>query len=211
MPCSICSADGHNRRTCPHLPVLESLFQNSELEPNPEPEHEPPVIDLSGNTTTYLHSPPSHYTNIRFDVSYSEINIPSTLHSIYTPSTRNRTPVESITISPSSSITIPPIPFPDLENIDFGSIFGDDSDHDSLPDLEPIAVEPVKQNIATLIDCVEEPCVATDCAICMEDLKKTDLFVSRCGHQFHSTCMVVHMRRHDNCPMCRGVLFNGFV
>ena len=46
-----------------------------------------------------------------------------------------------------------------------------------------------------------------DCPICMEDLKQTDLLVTRCGHQFHGTCMLRHMKTHDNCPMCRGVLF----
>ena len=208
MPCSLCGNEGHNRRTCQQWPDLEAVRQAGELGPDPAPRR----ADLSGETTAVVHTPPawqppSHLTNIRFDVTYSEFDIRDGVHSNYTPSTRNRRPVESGINTLLTPIIIPPIPFPDLENIDFDTIFGDDS----IPDLELDLDEPVKQNVAALVDCVEEPCVATDCAICMEDLTKTDLFVSRCGHQFHSTCMVVHIRRNDNCPMCRGVLFNGLV
>jgi hypothetical protein len=59
-----------------------------------------------------------------------------------------------------------------------------------------------------LVDCVKQPCESTDCPICMEDFQGTDLFVTRCGHQFHGTCMIRHMKLQDNCPMCRGAINN---
>jgi hypothetical protein len=190
MPCSLCGDNGHNRRTCRNWPDLEASRQ----------EEEEPLV-------TELHTPPSHFTNIRFDINYR-------------PSTRNRRPVEfntntntntSIELSPQDQL------FQGLDDLDFRSMFNDlsdildtDTNDDDVPDLEVMFdeehVKPVNVNIA-LVDCVEEPCQTTDCPICMEDLKKTDLFVSRCGHQFHSTCMVVHLKVHDTCPMCRGVLF----
>ncbi len=192
MPCSACGEFGHNIRTCSQSSLWETFRQTwrglsgGELEPVVED-----LSNTNNNTIpTSIVSPPSHYTNIRFDVTY-------------TPSTRNRRPIDS-----SNSHIIPRSLLQEFENIEFESIFGDDSDiemdYDSIPDLEPI-----KQTHSTLVDCVENPCETHDCPICMDNLKKTDLFVSRCGHQFHSTCMIQHMRNNDNCPMCRGVLFTG--
>ena len=57
-----------------------------------------------------------------------------------------------------------------------------------------------------LVTCVECPCETTSCAICMEDLTQVDLMVTRCGHQFHSGCMIAHLRKKDECPLCRGIL-----
>jgi len=57
-----------------------------------------------------------------------------------------------------------------------------------------------------LVDCVAKPCETTSCAICMDDLTQVDLMVTRCGHQFHSGCMITHLRNKDDCPLCRGIL-----
>jgi len=57
-----------------------------------------------------------------------------------------------------------------------------------------------------LVTCVECPCETTSCAICMDDLTQVDLMVTRCGHQFHSGCMITHLRKKDDCPLCRGIL-----
>jgi hypothetical protein len=122
-----------------------------------------------------------------------------------TPSTRNRRPVVSETQNnPNSSpiifetSTVRTL-FSELENIDFGTLFSDtDSLEDELNDMI---------SYPKLVECVEEPCQTQYCPICMDDLKQTDLIITRCGHQFHGTCMLKHMKKHDNCPMCRGVLF----
>jgi hypothetical protein len=97
--------------------------------------------------------------------------------------------------------------FQNIENvIDNEDIF---SDLDSSFDWAELLDEPTPiAATTTLVDCVKEPCKAVDCPICMEDFQKTDIFVTRCGHQFHGTCMIRHMKQHDNCPMCRGVLFS---
>lgn len=52
----------------------------------------------------------------------------------------------------------------------------------------------------------EDPIVSDSCPICMEDLKKTDIITTRCGHQFHGTCLFKHLNKNDNCPCCRGVI-----
>lgn len=57
-----------------------------------------------------------------------------------------------------------------------------------------------------LVTQCEQPFEATDCGICMEELKQTNKFVTRCGHQFCGCCMIRHMRTQDFCPSCRGVL-----
>ena len=58
----------------------------------------------------------------------------------------------------------------------------------------------------TLVTCVENPFPREDCPICMDDIKKTDSFTTRCGHMFHGTCMLQHMKHNTDCPCCRGVL-----
>ena len=189
MPCSICGIDGHNRRTCQRWPTLEAMRQY----------FVPPTLDSFPSTVAVDVSavtPPSSFTDIRFDISYSA-------------STRNRRPVESIIDTPDSHVMRRSL-LPELDLADLSSIFSDSEPYfDSLPDLDPMFGfdAPAKRIAAPLVDCVEEPCQSTDCPICMDDLHKTDLFVSRCGHQFHGTCMVRHMRQNDTCPMCRGVLF----
>jgi hypothetical protein len=89
----------------------------------------------------------------------------------------------------------------------------ENSDSDSGQDLQLYTPNTQQQIIKanqpsnTLVDIVKLPCHSNDCPICMEDLLQTDLFVTRCGHQFHGTCMIQHIKHNDNCPMCRGVLF----
>lgn len=58
----------------------------------------------------------------------------------------------------------------------------------------------------SLAPMVDTPCISDDCPICMDSLLKTDLFTTRCGHMFHGSCMITHLKLHNNCPMCRGIL-----
>jgi hypothetical protein len=182
MPCSICHESGHNRRTCQNTNTLFNAH---------------PFIDplFTNNDSLSLHTPPAHYTNIRFTTHYGT----DTANASFAP------------LTPETPLNI--IPFPNLESLTFDDLFGNNSDndtHESMPDLV-IDMGAIKKNLAPLVDCVEEPCATDACPVCMEPLKKTDLFVSRCGHQFHSTCMIIHIKKHDNCPMCRGVLFTDVI
>ena len=198
MPCcGICGNQGHNRRTCRQWQVLEATRRAEE---EVTTETEMPMV----------------YTPQATVIDLVELNY-------ITPSTRNRRPVvfetpnrtpvvfENIFETPNDR-NVSRALFPDLENIDFGTLFSDtDSDFDDMPGLVPSESlddsmdKPI--SYPKLVECVEEPCQIHDCPICMEDLKQTDLLVTRCGHQFHGTCMLRHMKTHDNCPMCRGVLF----
>ena len=58
-----------------------------------------------------------------------------------------------------------------------------------------------------LVNHVEHPYESNDCSICSEDFRNTDVFITRCGHKFHGTCMIQYLKQHDNCPICQGVLF----
>ena len=90
---------------------------------------------------------------------------------------------------------------PSFDNI--ANLFNDASedgfDDDDLPDLIPIETK-------NLVDCVDKPCSTDSCAICLDKLSNVDLFVTRCGHQYHGTCMIQHIKKKDNCPLCRGLL-----
>ena len=81
---------------------------------------------------------------------------------------------------------------------DIANLFNDEEFND-LPDLIPIENK-------NLVDCVEHPCSTDNCAICLDKLSSVDLFVTRCGHQYHGTCMIQHIKKKDNCPLCRGLL-----
>jgi hypothetical protein len=192
MPCTLCGNQGHNRRTCQQWQVLEASRQEEEEE---ERINEEQMVHTQSNIDIH-------------DI-YNRRNIYSTpeilRRPIYTPPDVQRHIISSI-----HNLTRDIVPtqlFPDSDYIPFDSVFGDDSSDDSLPDL----IEPVKKIYANLIGCVDKPCHAEECPICMEQLKQTDILVTRCGHQFHGTCMIRHMRLHDNCPMCRGVLFTELI
>ena len=88
--------------------------------------------------------------------------------------------------------------FDDIANL-FNDASEDGFDDDDLPDLIPIETK-------NLVDCVDKPCSTDSCAICLDKLSNVDLFVTRCGHQYHGTCMIQHIKKKDNCPLCRGVL-----
>lgn len=189
MPCALCGTQGHNRRTCQQWQVLEASRQEEAI----------------SHTEQILHTPTNSVTDIRFNITYSTTDT-NTIHdygNAFATHIVQRHPISPIPFPDmGSNFTSTPL-LPDSDYIPFGdSLFGDGDSDDSMPGLEPI-----KKNNTPLIDCVEKPCQTDDCPICMEDLKQTDLLVTRCGHQFHGTCMIRHMRLHDNCPMCRGVLF----
>ncbi len=210
MPyCGICGNQGHNRRTCQQWQVLEANRRVEEEEEEEQEQEQEQEQELS-----VIHTPPATFTDIRFNINYRL-------------STRNRSPVTSIAaITSIASIADTSVSFEtpndrnvsrslfgEIEPIDFGTLFSDtDSDFDDMPgliqsadSLDDSMDKPI--SYPKLVDCVEEPCQIHDCPICMEDLKQTDLLVTRCGHQFHGTCMLRHMKTNDNCPMCRGVLF----
>jgi len=88
--------------------------------------------------------------------------------------------------------------FDDIANL-FNDANEEEVDDNDLPDLIPIE----NQN---LVDCVLQPCSTDSCAICLDKLSNVDLFVTRCGHQYHGTCMIQHIKKKDNCPLCRGLL-----
>lgn len=62
---------------------------------------------------------------------------------------------------------------------------------------------PPSQNLAPIS---LQPIETTDCPICMDQLKQTNKFITRCGHQFCGCCIIKHLRTHNFCPSCRGIL-----
>ena len=105
-----------------------------------------------------------------------------------TPSTRNRTPVA---------------PFPPVDSSTTQRAL-----HFTPTILFPLNDEEMPtRTYRHLPEPVAQPFHADTCSICMEDLKPTDLFVTRCGHQFHGTCMLNHItssNTNNHCPSCRG-------
>ena len=55
----------------------------------------------------------------------------------------------------------------------------------------------------------EEVIPETCCPICMDDLTNCDKIVTRCGHQFHGSCLLKYMgtSASNTCPCCREDMF----
>ena len=52
-----------------------------------------------------------------------------------------------------------------------------------------------------------EPIHTTECSICLLPLHKTNIFITTCGHQFCGSCMILHTKKHNFCPLCRHLLY----
>lgn len=192
MPCSLCGEARHNRRTCQRWDLLLATRleeahldrQNNTSYHNllPVTSHQmyerPPIHTLTASFTT----PNNRHTTVNRQVtSINTVVTMETVNMVVTSINNELSPIR------------PNILFPDWDSDD---------------DISMVDVQPIQASYSTkLVPCVKEPCKTDDCPICMEDLHKTDLFVTRCGHQFHGTCMLRHMKLNDNCPMCRGRLF----
>ena len=225
MPCTLCYADGHNRRTCERWDLLEAIRREESA--RIEMIHHTHRHTIAAANVAFASGAASAAAATIAANPYNDIfnDDPSTPR---TPPPRRHFPIvapivpnaprrmrtnrghRSNRISAQTELVHL---FQNIENvIDNDDIF---SDLDSSFDWAELLNEPIHTPIASaiaastpLVDCVKEPKEARDCPICMEDFQKTDVFVTRCGHQFHGTCMIRHIKQHDTCPMCRGVLFS---
>ena len=220
MPCTLCYADGHNRRTCQRWDLLEAVRREESARLDMIRNNH---LDIIAAANVAIATSAAAITATSAANTYDDIfnDGPSTPR---TPPPRRHFPIVAPNVPNAprrmrtSRSRLPPgissqtelvHLFQNIENVvDNDDIF---SDLDSSFDWAELLDEPTPTPIATatpLVDCVKEPCKALDCPICMEDFQKTDVFITRCGHQFHGTCMIRHMKQYDNCPMCRGVLFS---
>ena len=214
MPCTLCYADGHNRRTCQRWDLLEAVRreESARLEMIRRNHMDTIVAANVAIATSEAAIMATSDTNTYNDIfHYSPSTPPRRYFPVVAPIVPNaprrmRTNRRNLPPRISSEPELVNL-FQNIESvIDNDDIF---SDLDSSFDWAELLDEPTPIAASTtLVDCVKEPCKALDCPICMEDFQKTDIFVTRCGHQFHGTCMIRHMKQHDNCPMCRGVLFS---
>lgn len=219
MPCSFCGIVGHNRRTCQRFDLLvaaateeETIIDNEDTLP-----HEPlDIRNLNGNLINTARTNLLNVIDHLFQYN-DQLNPAFITPSLSPPHSPERQPLTMQPISdyindePNTVTTIPTLMtrvtgyrngltrIPSFDDIN--NIFSDDDNYsdDDLPDLIPI--EPKK-----LPDCVQQPCSTDSCAICLDILSSVDLFVTRCGHQYHGTCMIQHIKKNDNCPLCRGLL-----
>lgn len=188
MPCTLCGTRGHNRRTCQAwwrlLPrILDESLSNIATEPLPMVPPMPEYIARTpDNNFNYITSVTSVITNNEV------VNL-----------------IENDNDNQDTNHTPSRILFPDIPN----DLWSDDDDNinPNIPIVE-YNIDRKPTHSKPLVECVKEPCITTECPICMETLQNVDIMVTRCGHKFHSTCMIIHMRAHDNCPMCRGTLFS---
>jgi len=54
---------------------------------------------------------------------------------------------------------------------------------------------------------VDKPYDTTTCPICMENLTPVNLMITKCGHQFHTNCMLIYLKHKNDCPMCRNIIY----
>lgn len=48
--------------------------------------------------------------------------------------------------------------------------------------------------------------MSQQCAVCLDELGKTNVMTTECGHTFCATCIIKNLHHSNKCPMCRTVL-----
>ena len=193
MPCGLCRQNGHNRLTCRHYAEYLVTTDENTVVCN--------YCGESGHSENRCKNS-SMYLNNSQSSSYMYDNAVSTLTTMHSwtqgLNTDNDIPSREPSYSSPNNIVFST---PPRNN----SVVGN-------PPHAPIRSRSNRDILShppltkTLVTCVEVPFYKEDCPICMDVIKKTDSFTTRCGHMFHGTCMLQYMRSNNNCPCCRGIL-----
>jgi len=182
MPCTLCGQAGHNRRSCQQWTLLHAEMRENEIIRNESARREREQV--RNEMSLYLSTPPLT------PEPHSPPPAPSRggqgrVTRVVTISYQDTAPRRMVTVN-------------HVDNIERNLLREFD-----LATLDPPTAPLSKKKLVT--QC-EQPYEATDCGICMEELKNTNKFITRCGHQFCGCCMITHMRTQDFCPTCRGIL-----
>lgn len=224
VECTYCGETGHQENEC----QFRNIFTDDYNEENNF------THDDAISTLTYMHNF-TQDLNINTDTPLQETSYTSPIHidvdvdldlDFDTPPYSSPIQIDTLSREPSYSPTrIDGIDTPSAESLN--STINNGSSSISIITTPPRNRHPIglppnapirnrnrnNRNIftnppltKTLVMCVENPFPREDCPICMDDIKKTDSFTTRCGHMFHGTCMLQHMKHNNDCPCCRGIL-----
>ena len=184
MPCTLCGQAGHNRRSCQQWTLLHAEMRENEIIRNESARREREQI--RNEMSLYLSTPPL---------------TPEPHSPPPAPSRGGQGQVRRV-VTISYEDTAPRIMRVNhVDNIERNLL----REFDLVTLDPPTFGAPLTQKKTLATQC-EQPYEATDCGICMEELKNTNKFITRCGHQFCGCCMITHMRTQDFCPTCRGIL-----
>ena len=212
MPRSNCRQSGHNLRTCDDVSRLSDHQRIDEpvnqLDQSSTNIVEPVINDIIFNSH-HIRNPTSRSPSTSPSRSPSTYEIyspiPHILSGYNTPTPMEPLPTDHASLFTPAQGALPLYPFPDIDLLPT-QLFPDDDIITGLARATNV-IHPTPV-IKTLVQIVDTPCHIDECPICMEDLLSTDTFTTRCGHMFHGTCMLIHTKLHDSCPMCRGILIN---
>ena len=178
MPCTLCGQAGHNRRSCTTMYYWRAMSENEIIR-----------NESARTEREQIRNEMSHYTPPITPVPHSPPPAPS----------RGGQGQVRTVVTISYEDTAPRIMR--VNHVERNLLREFD-----LATLDPPTFGAPLTQKKTLATQCEEPYEATDCGICMEELKNTNKFITRCGHQFCGCCMITHMRTQDFCPTCRGIL-----
>jgi len=184
MPCTLCGQAGHNRRSCTTMYYWRAMSEN-EIIRNESARTEREQIH--NDMPPYLSTPP-------------QTPIPDSPPPASSRGGQGRV-TRVVTISYQDTAPRRMVTVNHVDNIERNLL----REFDLVTLDPPTFGAPLTQKKTLATQC-EEPYEATDCGICMEELKNTNKFITRCGHQFCGCCMITHMRTQDFCPTCRGIL-----
>jgi hypothetical protein len=69
--------------------------------------------------------------------------------------------------------------------------------------------ENYKKNINSIICSKSKVYLNECCSICMDKINYANYTITRCGHNFHSSCIFKMIKsNNNNCPICRTVLLD---
>lgn len=217
MPCGYCGEEGHNRTTCPRLEGLSLLDRKRATE---TAQQERVIEENRRRNRMYILQTQQHREREQQRQEQARIQRErqdQELREQRERDERERQRLETIRRRRVqwcvSTLTELISHYADSANLE--DLFNETSSpHDMLPLIGHRATAEIMLNnyhkIKTsgkqLVEQVSKPTDTTECPICIEKLTETDLIVTRCGHSFHSGCLLKHLNRNDNCPCCRGVI-----
>ena len=217
MPCGYCGEEGHNRTTCSRLEGLSLLDRKRATE---QAQQERVIEENRRRNRMYMLQMQQYREREQQRQEQARIERErqnQELREQREREERERQRLETIRRRRRQWCvsTLTELISHYADSADLEDLFNETSSpHDMLPLIGHRATaeimlnhyHKIKSSGKQLVEQVSKPTVTTECPICIEKLTETDLIVTRCGHSFHSSCLLKHLNRNDNCPCCRGVI-----
>ena len=206
MPlCSFCAEPGHNIRTCPDIRIpngWRDILCHSKI-------HEGPLQEEL--VREYLLTFPYRVVQgvaVQYAESLAQDSIDIQLDNICLAIHREAARYETLSTEEKNAFLhwIDPstyLPDGTIISDDFGEEEEEEEDFIPFNDTNPVSTCFI-QPLLLCIESADELGQPHECPICLgEEITLLDMNTTSCKHSFCHSCIMNHLRRKDNCPLCR--------